>query len=52
MKDHVDKLMGIVTHIVETLVRIKPYAEFIRVYYESIEREKDAELLTRFFFPQ
>ncbi len=50
MKDHVDKLMGIVTHIVETLVRIKPYAEFIRV--ESIEREKDAELLTRFFFPQ
>jgi hypothetical protein len=40
MKDRVDKSMGIVTHIPETLTRIIPTESlrFVFVYYESIKR--------------
>jgi hypothetical protein len=38
MKDHVDKSMGIVTHIAETLTRIKPTESLILAKRESLKK--------------
>jgi hypothetical protein len=51
MKDHVDKSMGIVTHITEDLVRIKP-TEPLRLANREDRKKRNCSDSSGIFFGQ